>query len=174
MFVVKSRKPNEKKPLRSVLSYSTRSLKSKIWTPLLSYSNSWVTTCQGWALQCGGRADIGLASLMLRCRVRGSGLTTWLRWTQRKRHYLTDFQHLPLIYVVHYMIHPWQTNIVISYNILFLFFYPRYWRFGQPNHNGPQSGNCAAFYYHSDNVKTWYNGNCQDHQLSWICEMEPS
>ncbi|KAM8736626.1 asialoglycoprotein receptor 1-like isoform 2-T2 [Acanthopagrus schlegelii] len=49
-----------------------------------------------------------------------------------------------------------------------------YWRFGQPNHNGPQSGNCAAFYYHSDNVKTWYNGNCQDHQLSWICEMESS
>lgn len=71
--------------------------------------------------------------------------------------------------------YPLKTNIAISYNILhFLFIYPRYWRSGQPNHNGPQSGNCAAFYYHSDNVKTWYNGNCHDHQLSWICEMEPS
>ncbi|XP_073339851.1 uncharacterized protein [Pagrus major] len=49
-----------------------------------------------------------------------------------------------------------------------------YWRTGQPNPTGSQSGNCAAFYYYADNVKTWYNGNCHDHQFNWICEMEPS
>lgn len=48
-----------------------------------------------------------------------------------------------------------------------------YWRSGQPNPSGPQSGNCAAFYYYIDARGTWYNGNCQDHLLNWICEKEP-
>ncbi|XP_039992967.1 C-type lectin domain family 4 member M-like isoform X2 [Xiphias gladius] len=49
-----------------------------------------------------------------------------------------------------------------------------YWRPGQPNRSGPQSGNCAAFYFYSGSRGTWYNGNCHDHQLRWICEMEPN
>nr|XP_046269400.1 uncharacterized protein LOC124072218 [Scatophagus argus] len=49
-----------------------------------------------------------------------------------------------------------------------------YWKNGQPNNDGPQSGSCAAFYYYTDSRRTWYNGNCQDHQYNWICEMQPS
>ncbi|XP_041810429.1 CD209 antigen-like protein E isoform X2 [Chelmon rostratus] len=49
-----------------------------------------------------------------------------------------------------------------------------YWRTGQPDRAGPQSGNCAAFYSYTDTRKAWYNGNCHDHQYNWICEMEPS
>uniref|UniRef100_A0A3P8RPD4 C-type lectin domain-containing protein n=1 Tax=Amphiprion percula TaxID=161767 RepID=A0A3P8RPD4_AMPPE len=47
-----------------------------------------------------------------------------------------------------------------------------YWRSGQPSHGEAQSGNCAAFYYYHDTMKTWYNVNCR-HLLSSICEMEP-
>ncbi|XP_061700346.1 CD209 antigen-like protein B [Syngnathoides biaculeatus] len=46
-----------------------------------------------------------------------------------------------------------------------------YWRNNQPSTTGPQSGDCAAFFYFDDARKTWYNGNCQDHQYNWICEM---
>ncbi|XP_036006990.1 CD209 antigen-like isoform X1 [Fundulus heteroclitus] len=49
-----------------------------------------------------------------------------------------------------------------------------YWRNGQPSRNGTQSGNCVAFHYYGDNLKTWYTGNCQEHLLNWICEMRPS
>ncbi|XP_061651394.1 C-type lectin domain family 12 member B-like [Phyllopteryx taeniolatus] len=46
-----------------------------------------------------------------------------------------------------------------------------YWRNNQPSTTGLQSGDCAAFFYFSDTIKTWYNGNCQDHLYNWICEM---
>ncbi|PWA16297.1 hypothetical protein CCH79_00004519 [Gambusia affinis] len=46
-----------------------------------------------------------------------------------------------------------------------------YWRSGQPSHTGPQSGNCAAFHYYGDTLRTWYTGNCQQHLLNWICEI---
>ncbi|XP_070699122.1 perlucin-like protein [Pempheris klunzingeri] len=49
-----------------------------------------------------------------------------------------------------------------------------YWRSGQPNHVGLQSGNCAAVFQYADTRRTWYNGNCQDHLYNWICEMESS
>ncbi|XP_040915996.1 C-type lectin domain family 7 member A-like [Toxotes jaculatrix] len=49
-----------------------------------------------------------------------------------------------------------------------------YWRNGQPRPSGSQSGNCAAYYYFSDAMKTWYNGDCHNHTLKWICEMEPN
>lgn len=49
-----------------------------------------------------------------------------------------------------------------------------YWRSGQPERDGPQSGNCAAFYFYADSRKTWYNGNCNNHLYNWICEREPS
>ncbi|KAI3367775.1 hypothetical protein L3Q82_026606 [Scortum barcoo] len=49
-----------------------------------------------------------------------------------------------------------------------------YWRNGQPNHEGPQSGNCAAFFHYGDPTKVWYNGNCQEHLYNWMCEMPPS
>ncbi|XP_072221126.1 uncharacterized protein [Leuresthes tenuis] len=48
-----------------------------------------------------------------------------------------------------------------------------YWRFGQPNLSGPQSGNCAAFFNYGDSMKTFYNGNCNQQKLNWICEMQP-
>nr|XP_061798746.1 C-type lectin domain family 12 member B-like [Nerophis lumbriciformis] len=46
-----------------------------------------------------------------------------------------------------------------------------YWREHQPSTIGPQTGDCAAFFYFIDTTKTWYNGNCQDHLYNWICEM---
>ncbi|XP_054653203.1 C-type lectin domain family 12 member B-like [Dunckerocampus dactyliophorus] len=46
-----------------------------------------------------------------------------------------------------------------------------YWRNDQPSSSGPQSGNCAAFFYYADTRKVWYNGNCQEHLYNWICEM---
>ncbi|XP_071355031.1 macrophage mannose receptor 1-like [Trachinotus anak] len=49
-----------------------------------------------------------------------------------------------------------------------------YWRNGQPSRNEPQSRGCAAFNYYSDARRTWYNANCHDHELKWICEMEPN
>ncbi|KAM3594112.1 uncharacterized protein V6R79_002435 [Siganus canaliculatus] len=49
-----------------------------------------------------------------------------------------------------------------------------YWRSGQPNTEEPQTGNCAAFYFYSDKRRTWYNGNCGNDLLQWICEMLPS
>uniref|UniRef100_A0A3Q3VZ08 C-type lectin domain-containing protein n=1 Tax=Mola mola TaxID=94237 RepID=A0A3Q3VZ08_MOLML len=60
----------------------------------------------------------------------------------------------------------WVDNVTLSETM--------YWRTGQPNHEGPQSGNCAAFYQYNDPRKTWFNGNCQEHLLYWICEKEPS
>ncbi|XP_069391831.1 C-type lectin domain family 4 member E-like [Paralichthys olivaceus] len=48
-----------------------------------------------------------------------------------------------------------------------------YWKDGQPNNRGDQSGNCAATYHGSDTRRTWFNGNCHDLDLHWICEMEP-
>ncbi|XP_026212316.1 CD209 antigen-like [Anabas testudineus] len=48
-----------------------------------------------------------------------------------------------------------------------------YWRHGQPNRTGPQSGNCAAFYRFHDSTATWYNGKCLTQMLNWICEMQP-
>ncbi|XP_068563042.1 CD209 antigen-like protein E [Cebidichthys violaceus] len=50
----------------------------------------------------------------------------------------------------------------------------RYWKSGQPSHDGLQSGNCAAFYYFADARGAWYNGNCLDHLYNWICEKEPN
>ncbi|XP_062295864.1 C-type lectin domain family 4 member M-like [Scomber scombrus] len=47
-----------------------------------------------------------------------------------------------------------------------------YWKSGQPREDGLQSGNCAAFSYYDDAMRTWYNGNCNDHLLNWICEMD--
>ncbi|XP_026166447.1 perlucin-like protein [Mastacembelus armatus] len=47
-----------------------------------------------------------------------------------------------------------------------------YWRNGQPNRSGVQSGNCAAFFFYVDARKTWYNGNCHNHLLNRICEIE--
>ncbi|XP_074516563.1 oxidized low-density lipoprotein receptor 1-like isoform X1 [Sebastes fasciatus] len=49
-----------------------------------------------------------------------------------------------------------------------------YWVNGQPTHVGPQSGNCAAFNRYVNTIGAWYNGNCRDHLLYWICEMKPS
>ncbi|XP_029686911.1 C-type lectin domain family 4 member G-like [Takifugu rubripes] len=48
-----------------------------------------------------------------------------------------------------------------------------FWRIGQPKTEGTQSGDCAAFHYYGDARKTWYNGNCQQHLLHWICEGKP-
>lgn len=53
------------------------------------------------------------------------------------------------------------------------FFPASYWRVGQPKTEGPQSGSCAAFHFYGDTRKTWYNGNCQEHQFNWICETKP-
>uniref|UniRef100_A0A3B4TED1 C-type lectin domain family 4 member G-like n=1 Tax=Seriola dumerili TaxID=41447 RepID=A0A3B4TED1_SERDU len=49
-----------------------------------------------------------------------------------------------------------------------------YWRTGQPSRSGLQSGNCAALNYYSDTKRTWYNANCNELELNWICEMEPN
>ncbi|XP_024125118.1 perlucin-like protein [Oryzias melastigma] len=47
-----------------------------------------------------------------------------------------------------------------------------YWRTGQPSHFGSQTGNCVAFL--GDTLTTWYNANCNQHRLNWICEKEAS
>ncbi|XP_053192107.1 CD209 antigen-like protein E [Scomber japonicus] len=47
-----------------------------------------------------------------------------------------------------------------------------YWRSGQPREDGLQSENCAVFLYYDDAIRTWYNGNCNDHVLNWVCEMD--
>ncbi|XP_061599041.1 C-type lectin domain family 4 member M-like isoform X2 [Cololabis saira] len=57
----------------------------------------------------------------------------------------------------------WINNVVETSSI--------YWRLGQPSESGPQSGSCAAFLYYSDAMRTWYNSNCNEHHLNWICEM---
>ncbi|XP_047467397.1 CD209 antigen-like protein B [Mugil cephalus] len=49
---------------------------------------------------------------------------------------------------------------------------PLYWRSGQPSHSGPLRGNCGAFLHYTDNLKTWFNANCTDTLLNWICEKE--
>ncbi|MEQ2229475.1 hypothetical protein ILYODFUR_019137 [Ilyodon furcidens] len=49
-----------------------------------------------------------------------------------------------------------------------------YWKTGEPRSTGAQSGNCAAFHYYGDTMKTWYTGNCQQYLLNWICEKRPS
>ncbi|XP_077477988.1 uncharacterized protein LOC144090379 isoform X2 [Stigmatopora argus] len=48
-----------------------------------------------------------------------------------------------------------------------------YWREQQPSIIGPQSGDCAAFFYFTDTRKTWYNGNCQEHLYNWFAVMSP-
>ncbi|XP_040916002.1 C-type lectin domain family 4 member M-like isoform X2 [Toxotes jaculatrix] len=48
----------------------------------------------------------------------------------------------------------------------------RYWMDGEPNNHGLQGENCVIAVYSSPNPwKTWYDGNCQEHELYWICEM---
>uniref|UniRef100_A0A3P9HCP8 C-type lectin domain-containing protein n=1 Tax=Oryzias latipes TaxID=8090 RepID=A0A3P9HCP8_ORYLA len=45
-----------------------------------------------------------------------------------------------------------------------------YWRMGQPSRSGPQTGNCVAFL--GETIGTWYNADCSQHRLNWICEKE--
>uniref|UniRef100_A0A8C7YE79 C-type lectin domain-containing protein n=1 Tax=Oryzias sinensis TaxID=183150 RepID=A0A8C7YE79_9TELE len=45
-----------------------------------------------------------------------------------------------------------------------------YWRMGQPSRFGPQTGNCVAFL--GETISTWYNADCSQHRLNWICEKE--
>ncbi|RVE57148.1 hypothetical protein OJAV_G00213490 [Oryzias javanicus] len=45
-----------------------------------------------------------------------------------------------------------------------------YWRSGQPTNTGSKTGNCVAFL--GDTMTTWYNVNCNEQKLNWICEKE--
>ncbi|KAF7201907.1 C-type lectin domain family 4 member E [Nothobranchius furzeri] len=49
---------------------------------------------------------------------------------------------------------------------------PTFWRRGQPNIIGAQSGNCTAF-LPASTLNAWYNANCQQYRMNWVCEMEP-
>ncbi|XP_055004135.1 CD209 antigen-like protein C [Boleophthalmus pectinirostris] len=49
----------------------------------------------------------------------------------------------------------------------------RYWQTDQPSNEESLSGHCAAFARNVLSWKSWYNRNCENDVLNWICEMGP-
>lgn len=48
-----------------------------------------------------------------------------------------------------------------------------YWQTGQPNNEASPAGHCVAFGRNIQSWKSWYNRNCENDELNWICEMDP-
>ncbi|KAK2826125.1 hypothetical protein Q5P01_020339 [Channa striata] len=48
-----------------------------------------------------------------------------------------------------------------------------YWKYGHPNRSDHQRYNCAAFHNYNDARRTWFNANCTEVRMKWICEMQP-
>lgn len=48
-----------------------------------------------------------------------------------------------------------------------------YWQTGQPNTESSSDAHCAAFARNIVSWRSWYNRNCQNDALNWICETKP-
>uniref|UniRef100_A0A8C6T1X5 C-type lectin domain-containing protein n=1 Tax=Neogobius melanostomus TaxID=47308 RepID=A0A8C6T1X5_9GOBI len=48
-----------------------------------------------------------------------------------------------------------------------------YWQSGQPNNEESLAGHCVAFGRNIQSWRSWYNRNCENDELNWICEMKP-